>query len=115
MSTRTETDSLGPVDVPADSYWGAQTERSRANFRIGGERMPRAIVDALLLIKAAAAEANAGLGLLPADLAAAIADAARALLDPRYDEEFPLLVWQSARRIPGSRSDPIQHCEDKVP
>ena len=95
MTTRTETDSLGPVEVPADRYWGAQTERSRENFRIGGERMPRAIVDALLLVKAAAAEVNAELGLLPAELARAIAQSARALLDPRHDDEFPLLVWQT--------------------
>ncbi|MBL8588492.1 MAG: class II fumarate hydratase [Methylobacteriaceae bacterium] len=95
MTMRTETDSLGPVEVPAEHHWGAQTARSRDNFRIGAERMPRPVIDALLMIKAAAAGTNAALGLLPRDLGEAIAGAARALLDPRYDEEFPLLVWQT--------------------
>ena len=95
MTTRTESDAFGPIDVPAAHYWGAQTQRSRDNFRIGGEAMPRALIEALLLVKAAAAEVNAELGLLPADIAAAIAAAARDLLDPRYAGEFPLVVWQT--------------------
>ena len=62
MKTRTETDSFGPIEVPADHYWGAQTERSRNNFRIGDERMPRPLIAALGLVKRAAAEANRELG-----------------------------------------------------
>jgi fumarate hydratase class II len=95
MTTRSESDAFGPIDVPADHYWGAQTQRSRDNFRIGGERMPRALIDALLSLKAVAAEVNAELGLLSRDLAAAIAQAARDLRDPRHADEFPLVVWQT--------------------
>jgi fumarate hydratase class II len=74
LPTRTETDSLGPIEVPADRYWGAQTERSRRNFRIGGERMPQPVIEALLMVKRAAAETNAELGLLKPDLARAVAE-----------------------------------------
>ena len=66
MKTRTETDSFGPIEVPADRYWGAQTERSRNNFRIGEERMPVPLIRALALVKLAAAEVNQSLGLLDA-------------------------------------------------
>jgi len=62
MKTRTETDSFGPIEVPADSYWGAQTERSRQNFRIGDEHMPRPLIAALALVKLAAAQTNLALG-----------------------------------------------------
>ena len=95
MITRSESDAFGPLDVPADHYWGAQTQRSRENFRIGDERMPRPLIEALLLVKAAAAEVNAELGLLSADRAAAIAQAAHDLRAPRYADEFPLVVWQT--------------------
>ncbi|MBK9082220.1 MAG: class II fumarate hydratase [Rhizobiales bacterium] len=93
--TRIETDSFGPIEVPSGRYWGAQTERSRRNFRIGGERMPQPIVEALLMIKRAAAEANAELGLLKPDLARAIAEAAATLTEARFADEFPLVVWQT--------------------
>jgi fumarate hydratase class II len=93
--TRVETDALGSVEVPAERYWGAQTQRSLQNFRIGEERMPRPLIEALLLIKAAAAEVNAELGLMPPPLAEAIAQAARDLMAPRYADEFPLVVWQT--------------------
>src|SRR5947208_15951690 len=63
-ATRTETDSFGPIEVPADRYWGAQTERSRQNFRIGTDRMPISLVHALGIVKLAAAQANLALGLL---------------------------------------------------
>lgn len=93
--TRTETDSFGPIEVPADRYWGAQTERSRRNFRIGAEPMPRAIICALGLIKRAAAEVNHALGSLDGRRARAIARAAQDVIDGRLDEHFPLLVWQT--------------------
>jgi len=94
-STRTETDSFGPIEVPADRYWGAQTERSRQNFRIGQERMPLTIVRALGIVKLAAAQTNRELGLLDQKLADAIAHAAQEVLDGKLDEHFPLVVWQT--------------------
>ena len=75
-ATRSERDSLGPIEVPADRLWGAQTERSRRNFRISGERMPLAVIHALALIKRCAARVNRELGLLEASKAAAIQQAA---------------------------------------
>jgi fumarate hydratase class II len=93
--TRTEIDTFGPIEVPADRYWGAQTERSRHNFRIGEERMPRSIVRALGLIKRAAAEVNHELGLLDARRAKAIVRAAQEVIDGELDEHFPLVVWQT--------------------
>jgi len=94
-STRTETDSFGPIEVPADRYWGAQTERSRQNFRIGQERMPLTIVRALGIVKLAAAQTNRELGLLDQKLADAIAHAAQEVIDGKLDEHFPLVVWQT--------------------
>src|SRR5712672_349778 len=93
--TRTEKDSFGPIEVPADRLWGAQTERSRRFFRISGERMPLAVVHALTLVKRSAARVNATLGLLEAKKAEAIARAADEVLAGRHDEEFPLVVWQT--------------------
>jgi len=93
--TRTERDSLGPVEVPAARYWGAQTERARANFRIGEERMPQALIRALALVKKAGAMVNAELGELEPRLSQAIVRAADEVLAGRHDEEFPLSVWQS--------------------
>jgi fumarate hydratase class II len=93
--TRTETDTFGPIEVPADRYWGAQTERSRRNFRIGEERMPIALIHALGVIKRAAAEVNRQLGLLDARRARAIARAAQEVIDGKLDEHFPLVVWQT--------------------
>jgi fumarate hydratase class II len=93
--TRVETDSFGPIDVPADRYWGAQTERSRRNFRIGEERMPLPLVRALALIKRAAAEVNHRLGLLDARRARAIVRAAQEVIDGKLDDHFPLVVWQT--------------------
>src|SRR5213080_3937856 len=94
-STRSETDSFGPIDVPADRYWGAQTERSRQNFRIGQDRMPIAIVHALGTVKLASALTNRELGLLDQRRAAAIARAAREVIDGKLDDHFPLVVWQT--------------------
>ena len=92
---RTEFDSLGPVEVPADKYWGAQTERSRNNFRIGEERMPRPLIAALALVKCAAAEVNRELGSLDARRAGAIVRAAQEIIDGKLDDQFPLAVWQT--------------------
>jgi fumarate hydratase class II len=93
--TRSETDSFGPIEVPATSYWGAQTERSRQNFRIGQDRMPMAIVRALGIVKLASAETNRELGLLDARRARAIVRAAREVIDGKLDDHFPLVVWQT--------------------
>jgi fumarate hydratase class II len=93
--TRTESDAFGPLDIPADKLWGAQTERSLHNFRIGTERMPTGIVHALGLIKRAAAEVNRDLGSLDAKRANAIVAVAQDIADGKLDEHFPLLVWQT--------------------
>ena len=93
--SRTETDSLGPIEVPDDAYWGAQTQRSLLNFAIGQERMPLAVVHALALIKKAAARVNQRVGDLPADLARLIEQAANEVLAGQHDEQFPLVVWQT--------------------
>jgi fumarate hydratase class II len=94
-ATRIETDSFGPIEVPADRYWGAQTERSRQNFRIGQDRMPMPIIHALGIVKLAAAETNRELGLLDQRRARAIVRAAREVIDGKLDEHFPLVVWQT--------------------
>ncbi|HUK05480.1 MAG TPA: class II fumarate hydratase [Burkholderiales bacterium] len=93
--TRSEKDSFGAIDVPAERLWGAQTERSRRFFRISTERMPLAVVHALALVKRSAARVNASLGLLDARKAEAIARAADEVLAGRHDEDFPLSVWQT--------------------
>ena len=93
--TRLEKDSFGPIEVPADRLWGAQTERSRRYFRISGERMPLAVIHALALAKRSAARVNRALGLLDAKKAEAIERAADEVLAGRHDEEFPLVVWQT--------------------
>jgi fumarate hydratase, class II len=95
MKTRTETDSFGPIQVPADRYWGAQTERSRLNFRIGEERMPRPLIAALATVKLAAAQTNLELGSLDARRAKAIMAAAQEIIDGKLDDQFPLSVWQT--------------------
>ncbi|MGM0421712.1 MAG: class II fumarate hydratase [Pseudomonadota bacterium] len=93
--TRTETDSLGPVEVPADKYWGAQTQRSLQNFKIGGEKMPPALIRALGIQKKAAALTNMDMGELDGKIAAAIADAADEIIDGALFDHFPLVVWQT--------------------
>ena len=96
--TRTETDSIGPIEVPADRYWGAQTQRSLHHFSIGdpaADRMPMEVVHALALLKKAAALVNADLGLLDGDLANLIVAAADEIVDGTLDEHFPLFVWQT--------------------
>jgi fumarate hydratase class II len=94
-ATRTETDSFGPLEVPADKYWGAQTQRSIINFPIGWEKQPVAIVRALAIIKKACAEVNVAQGDLDPALGAAIQAAAQEVIDGRFDDNFPLAVWQT--------------------
>ncbi|HEY4545945.1 MAG TPA: class II fumarate hydratase [Pedomonas sp.] len=95
MATRTETDSFGPIDVPGERYWGAQTQRSIQNFPIGSERMPAPLIHALGYIKWAAARVNARAGDLEGQLAQAIETAAREVAEGRHDDEFPLVIWQT--------------------
>ncbi|MBX2804721.1 MAG: class II fumarate hydratase [Hyphomicrobiales bacterium] len=94
-ATRTETDSFGPLEVPADKYWGAQTQRSLGNFKIGGETMPLPLIRALGIIKKCAATANAELDKLEQPLANAIANAAQEVADGKLNGHFPLVVWQT--------------------
>jgi len=94
-TTRTETDSFGPLEVPADKYWGAQTQRSIMNFPIGWERQPIAIVRALGVIKQACAKANKKAGVLDAEKADAIIQAAAEVVAGKFDDNFPLVVWQT--------------------
>jgi fumarate hydratase class II len=94
-ATRTETDTFGPVEVPAERLWGAQTQRSLEHFRISGERMPRGLVHALVLVKKAVALAHVELGALDGAKGRAIAAAADEVLAGRFEDEFPLVVWQT--------------------
>src|SRR5215510_14743192 len=94
-TSRTETDTFGPIEVPADRLWGAQTQRSIGNFRIGTERMPLPLVRAFGVVKRADTEANRELGLIDAKRARAIIAAAQEIIDGACDDEFPLLVWQT--------------------
>src|SRR5436190_9219036 len=93
--TRTESDTFGPIEVPADRYWGAQTQRSTENFRIGTERMPRPLIRALGIVKRASAEVNHSLKLLDARRRDAIVKAAQEVIDGKLDNHFPLVGWQT--------------------
>ncbi|MCT8990242.1 class II fumarate hydratase [Chelativorans sp. SCAU2101] len=93
--TRVETDTFGPIEVPADKYWGAQTQRSLGNFKIGIEKMPVPLIRAFGIVKLAAAEVNMSLGKLDSKLGEAIAAAAREVLEGKLDDHFPLSVWQT--------------------
>ena len=95
MATRTEHDTMGDVEVPADRYWGAQTQRSLENFVIGGHRFTRPVIRAFGIVKMAAAQVNRDLGKLDTDLAALIAEAAGKVEGGDLDEHFPLVVWQT--------------------
>ncbi len=95
MSTRTETDSIGAIEVEADRYWGAQTERSRNNFRIGGDRQPLPLIHALALVKKAVARVNTSMGRLDGQVADAIESAADEIVAGKLDDHFPLVVWQT--------------------
>src|SRR5438046_7475219 len=95
QDTRTETDSMGAVEVPADRYWGAQTERSLHHFAIGNDRMPVEVVRAFGILKKAAAMVNLDLGKLLQERADLIVRAADEVIDGQLDEHFPLYVWQT--------------------
>jgi len=92
---RKEKDSLGTIEVPEDKYWGAQTERSRQNFPVGGEKIPIEVVHGQAIVKKASAIVNNELGLLPDDKCEMIKDAVDAILRGELDEHFPLVVWQT--------------------
>src|SRR6185503_6721353 len=94
-STRTETDSMGPIEVPSDRYWGAQTQRSLHHFSIGEDRMPTAVIRGMAILKKAAAQVNEELGKLPADKAKLLVQAADEVIAGKHAEEFPLFVWQT--------------------
>jgi fumarate hydratase class II len=95
IPTRTETDTFGPIDVPADRYWGAQAQRSLGNFKIGWEKQPLPVIRALGIIKRAAAETNMALGHLDPTLGKAIVAAAQEVIEGKLDDHFPLAVWQT--------------------
>ncbi|MFO0578444.1 MAG: class II fumarate hydratase [Polyangia bacterium] len=115
-ATRTEADTFGPIEVPADRYYGAQTQRSLQNFRIGGERFPREFIAALGIVKKAAARVNVRLGMLDGKLLPAIEQAADEVIAGKLDEHFPLVVWQTgsgtqtnmnANEVIGNRANQI--------
>lgn len=97
MGTRIENDTMGPVEVPSDKYWGAQTQRSINNFKIGGEKnqMPKEIIRAFAVLKKAAAFTNAELGVLDLDKAKIIGQVCDEILDGKLDDQFPLVIWQT--------------------
>jgi len=95
MTTRTETDTFGPIEVASDRYWGAQAQRSLGNFKIGWEKQPLPVVRALGIVKRAAAEVNRDLGRLDPKLTEAIVAAAQEVIDHKLDDHFPLAVWQT--------------------
>ncbi|HRH34028.1 MAG TPA: class II fumarate hydratase [Catalimonadaceae bacterium] len=95
MDFRIEKDTMGEVKVPANAYWGAQTQRSRENFQIGGHTMPKEIIRAFAYLKKAAAQANAELGVLPMEKAELIGIVCDEILDAKLDDQFPLVVWQT--------------------
>lgn len=95
MNVRIEHDTMGEVKVPADKYWGAQTQRSKDNFKIGGETMPIEIVRAFGILKKAAALTNAELGVLPEEKAKLISQVCDEIIESKLDDEFPLVVWQT--------------------
>jgi len=98
--TRTETDSFGPLEVPSDKYWGAQTQRSIINFPIGWEKQPVPIIRALGVVKKACAMENLNQGNLDQKLADAITAAATEVIEGKFDDNFPLVVWQTGFRHP---------------
>lgn len=95
MNFRKEKDSIGYIDVPADKYWAAQTQRSSENFRIGGQSMPKEVIRAFAILKKAAAQTNAELGVLESSKSEIIAKVCDEILDGKLDDQFPLVVWQT--------------------
>ncbi len=94
-ATRIETDSMGPIEVPTDRYWGAQTARSLVHFAIGDDVMPRPLLRAIGILKEAAALTNAELGVLDQNLADLIVRTAREVTSGSLDTHFPLRIWQT--------------------
>jgi fumarate hydratase, class II len=92
---RTESDSMGNINVPESAYWGAQTERSRQNFKIGGEKMPLPLIKALALQKRCAAKTNQDLGKISSEIAPAVIKAAEEIIEGKWDDHFPLVIWQT--------------------
>lgn len=109
MSTRIEHDTMGEVVVPSEALWGAQTQRSLQNFKIGHERLPRAMIRAMGLVKKAAATTNANLQQLPQHLANYIVEAADEVIDGQWDSQFPLVVWQT-----GSGTQSNMNCNEVI-
>ncbi|MBS9780360.1 MAG: class II fumarate hydratase [Moraxellaceae bacterium] len=95
MTTRTEKDTMGEIQVPANAYWGAQTQRSRENFKIGGETLPRPMIEAMALVKKAAALTNASLGRIEEQQKELIIQAADEVINGGLTDQFPLVVWQT--------------------
>src|SRR5687768_12401691 len=95
VKTRTETDSMGAVEVGSDRYWGAQTQRSLHHFNIGGDVMPRELIRAFGILKKAAAQVNEELGKLPPDKSKLIMQAAEEVIEGKLDDHFPLRIWQT--------------------
>ena len=95
MNHRTESDSMGQIEVPADKYYGAQTARSLKNFKIGGEKFPLELIRALAIVKKASALANQELGLLAREKADLIVRASDEVIDGKFNDHFPLVVWQT--------------------
>src|SRR5580698_9103667 len=94
-AARTETDTFGPIEVPADRYWGAQSQRSLQNFKIGWEKQPAPVIRALGVVKRAAAETNMALGHLDPKIGQTIVAAAQEVIEGKLDDHFPLAVWQT--------------------
>jgi len=95
IKTRTEADSFGPIEVPVDKYWGAQTQRSLGNFKIGEERLPRSLIRALGIVKRCAALTNIAQNTLDKKIGTAIAEAAQEVIEGKLDDNFPLVIWQT--------------------
>ncbi len=95
MKTRIEKDTMGAAEVPADKYWGAQTQRSINNFKIGGQRMPIEVIRGFAVVKKAAAQTNAELGAMSSEKAELIATVCDEIVAGKLDDQFPLVVWQT--------------------
>lgn len=109
MQTRIEHDTMGEIELPNEALWGAQTQRSLQNFKIGQERLPRAMIRAMGLVKKAAAITNAELEQLPQDLSQYIVGAAEEVIDGKWDSQFPLVVWQT-----GSGTQSNMNCNEVI-
>ncbi|MBP8064558.1 MAG: class II fumarate hydratase, partial [Acinetobacter sp.] len=109
MQTRIEHDTMGEVEVPSEAMWGAQTQRSLQNFKIGGERLPRPMIRAMGLVKKAAAITNAELNQIPTELAQYIVGAADEVIEGKWDAQFPLVVWQT-----GSGTQSNMNCNEVI-